>query len=64
MVAARWLGALKQAKIQKSLPNDMKNKFEIYYQKLGTLAADMKAIFLNHFENTIFLFKLISCLPR
>ena len=28
---------LKQAKIQKSLPKDMKNKFEIYYQKLATL---------------------------
>ena len=29
---------LKQAKLQKSLPNDIKNKYEIYYQKLGTLA--------------------------
>ena len=36
-LAARWLGAQKQAKIQKSLPKWMKRKFKRNYQKLATL---------------------------
>ena len=39
---------LKQAKIQQSLSKDMKNKFEIYYQKLATLGAGIKMGFPIH----------------